>query len=509
MSHRGLTRIGLSLAIGLGAVATRETRAQRVMERLDRGIVAVNQGEGKVFVSWRLLGTDPEAVAFNLYRTQAGRAVRVNAEPIVGATNLVDQGVRLDEAVAYDVRPVVVGKEKEQEPGGSFTLPAGAAVRQDLIVPLQTPNGYTPNDASVGDLDGDGQYDIIIHMTGRGRDNAQNGRTDPPILQGYKLDGTCLWSVNLGKNIREGAHYTQFLVYDLDGDGRAEMVCKTADGTIDGLGKPIGDPSADHVGTNGKVLAGPEFLTVFDGRTGAALSTVDYLPPRGDLGGWGGVGGNGGNDRTGNRADRFVACVAYLDGKRPSAVMCRGYYGRSVLAAWDWREGKLTSRWVFDTDKGYPTYAGQGNHGVSVADVDDDGRDEIVYGSMVVDDDGRGLFSTGLRHGDALHVGDLDPERPGLEVYGIHENEEGANSSPGTAMYDARTGAILWKTAQGEDVGRGLAADIDPRHLGSECWGGRRACSPARASRSDFLPAPPTSPSGGTATCSANSWIAT
>jgi rhamnogalacturonan endolyase len=152
--------------------------------------------------------------------------------------------------------------------------------------------------------------------------------------------------------------------------------------------------------------------------------------------------------------------------------MGRGYYGRSVLAAWDWRGGELTSRWVFDTDQGYPTFAGQGNHSVSVADVDGDGKDEIVYGSMVVDDDGRGLFSTGLRHGDALHVGDLDPSRPGLEVYGIHENEEGANSSPGTAMYDARTGEVIWKTGPGEDVGRGLAADIDPRHPGCECWGG-------------------------------------
>jgi rhamnogalacturonan endolyase len=262
------------------------------------------------------------------------------------------------------------------------------------------------------------------------------------------------------------------MVYDLDGDGRAEMACKTADGTVDGPGKVIGDDKASYVDASGKVLSGPEFFTIFDGRTGAALATADYLPPRGDLGGWGGVGGNGGNDRTGNRADRFLACVAYLDGKLPSVIMCRGYYGRSVLAAWDWRGGKLTSRWVFDTDKGYPSFAGQGNHSVSVADVDDDGRDEIVYGSMVVDDDGKGLFSTGLRHGDALHVGDLDPSRPGLEVFGIHENEGSANGSPGTAMYDARTGEILWKTAQGEDVGRGLAADIDPRHPGSECWGG-------------------------------------
>ena len=324
----------------------------------------------------------------------------------------------------------------------------------------------------MADLDGDGDYEIVIHMAGRGRDNASNGPTDPPILHAYKRDGTLLWSINLGKNIREGAHYTQFMVYDLDGDGKAEVACKTADGTVDGKGRPIGDPSANHVNANGKILSGPEYFTIFDGPTGSALATSAYLPPRGDLGGWGGVGGNGGNDRSGNRADRFLACVAYLDGRLPSVVMCRGYYGRSVLAAWDWRGGKLTSRWVFDTNQGYPRFAGQGNHSVSVADIDDDGKDEIIYGSMAVDDNGQGLYSTGLRHGDALHVGDLDPSRPGLEVYGIHENEENAKGSPGTAMYDARTGAVLWRTGLGEDVGRGLAADIDPRHPGCECWGG-------------------------------------
>ncbi len=322
-------------------------------------------------------------------------------------------------------------------------------------------------------------------MAGRGRDNASNGATDAPILHAYEIDGTLMWSIDLGRNIREGAHYTQFMAYDLDGDGRAEVACKTADGTRDGRGKPIGDPAANHVGANGKILAGPEYFTVFDGATGAVLATAEYIPPRGDLGGWGGVGGNGGNDRNGNRADRFLACVAYLDGTLPSVVMCRGYYGRSVLAAWDWRGGKLSSRWVFDTDKGYPTFAGQGNHSVSVADVDGDGRDEIVYGSMVVDDDGKGLFSTGLRHGDALHVGDLDPGRPGLEVYGVHENEGRANSSPGTAMYDARTGAVLWTTAQGVDVGRGARRRHRPAPSGLRMLGraGRAAHLQGRGHR--------------------------
>jgi len=468
--HKSLLAIATAAGIVLGT-PTEEASAQRKMETLGRGTIAIPRGAGRAYVGWRLLATDPGGIAFNLYRsTDGGPPVRLNERPIRDSTNFVDAAASFDKPVSYTVRPVVDGREG---PAGAIaSVKAGAPERPFFEIPLQTPPGYAPNDASAADLDGDGEYEIVIHMAGRGRDNAQAGATDPPILHAYRLDGSLLWSINLGRNIREGAHYTQFMVFDLDGDGRAELACKTADGTVDGKGHVIGDPSANHVGRDGKILAGPEFFTVFDGGTGAELATADYIPGRGDLGGWGGPGGNGGNDRTGNRVDRFLACVAYLDGKLPSVVMCRGYYGRSVLAAWDWRGGKLTSRWVFDTSQGYPAFAGQGNHSVSVADVDADGRDEIVYGSMVVDDDGKGLFSTGLRHGDALHVGDLDPSRPGLEVFGIHENEENAHGSPGTAMYDARTGAILWRTAEGEDVGRGLAADIDPRHPGAECWGG-------------------------------------
>jgi rhamnogalacturonan endolyase len=283
------------------------------------------------------------------------------------------------------------------------------------------------------------------------------------------MEGTLLWTINIGKNIREGAHYTQFMVYDLDGDGKAEIAMKTADGTIDGKGKVIGDSTKDYRNKDGKILDGPEYFTIFNGLTGAAMATTNYIPARGDVGGWGGGGGNGGNDRSGNRVDRFLACVAYLDGKLPSVVMCRGYYGRTVLAAWDWRGGKLTSRWVFDTKEGSNPYSGMGNHNLSVADVDADGKDEIIYGSMVVDDNGKGLFTTGLRHGDALHVSDLDPSRPGLEVFGIHEIEEKTQGF-GAALYDAKTGEILFKGNPDRDAGRGVAENIDPDNPGAEMW---------------------------------------
>ncbi|UCD51796.1 MAG: rhamnogalacturonan lyase [Phycisphaerales bacterium] len=453
-----------AIVIGLLLFTADWASAQRHMEHLDRGVVAVLEGRSRVYVGWRLLGTEPEGMAFNVYRD----GVRLNAEPMTDSTNFVD--ARGGPTATYTVCPVVDSVE------GQASAPVSPWQKDHLAIALQTPEGYRPNDASAGDLDGDGMYDIVLHQAGRSRDNASRGTTDPPILEAYKLDGTFLWRINLGRNIREGAHYTQFMVYDLDGDGRAEVACKTADGTVDGQGVTIGDAEANWVNGDGKILDGPEFFTIFDGQTGAALATADYVPARGDVGGWGGVGGNGSNDHNGNRADRFLACVAYLDGERPSVVMCRGYYGRSVLAAWDWREGKLTLRWVFDSAQpGLEKYSGQGNHNLSVVDVDADGKDEIIYGSMCVDDDGMGLYSTDLRHGDAMHVSDLDPERPGLEVWGIHENEvpiPGYENGFGAALFDARTGEILWGKDAGLDVGRGVAADIDPRYPGAECWGG-------------------------------------
>ncbi|MHC4405862.1 MAG: rhamnogalacturonan lyase family protein, partial [Planctomycetota bacterium] len=304
-----------------------------------------------------------------------------------------------------------------------------------LEIPVRPIAEYQPGDASVADLDGDGEYEIVLHQVNGGRDNAHPGITGTPILDAYELDGTHIWRINLGINIRDGEHYTQFMVYDLDGDGKAEMACKTADGTTDGIGKVIGEPGRDwrdvdeNDRTYGRVLDGPEYFTIFDGRTGAALETVDYVPNRYPIDGWGGIGGNGGNDGYGNRCDRFLACIAYLDGVRPSVIMCRGVYGRIVMAAWDWRGGELTSRWVFDSGICYPPYddaspySGMGGHSLSVVDVDDDGRDEIVYHAMVVDDDGQGLYSTGLRHGDSMHASDMYPGRPGLEVFTIHENE--------------------------------------------------------------------------------------
>ncbi len=447
--------------------------AQRQMEYLNRGTIAVKTASDSVFVSWRLLGTESDETAFNIYRNYEKEApVKLNAEPLQKGTNYVDAGVNTVKDIYYTVKPLTDGKEHDAE---TFYLKKEIPIQQYLDIPLKTPENYSPGDISVGDLDGDGAYEIIVHQAGRGADNSQNGITSDPVFQAYKLDGTLLWEINLGKNIREGAHYTQFMVYDLDGDGRAEFVCKTADGTTDGTGKVIGDGSKDwreldpKSGKLGRILTGPEFLTVFDGLTGKAVSTVDYIPARGDVTDWGNLASGGKADTNGNRADRFLACIAYLDGKHPSLVMTRGYYAKTVLAAWDFKDGKLVSRWVFDTKDSRHPYSGQGYHSLSVADVDNDGKDEIVFGSMVVDDNGKGLFSTGLGHGDALHVSDLDPDRPGLEVFGIHELKGGAKGF-GAALYDAKTGTSLFKGAENEDVGRGVAANIDPKVKGAYMW---------------------------------------
>ncbi len=445
---------------------------QRQMENLDRGVIAVKE-KGDFYIGWRVLGTDPDNLAFNLYRKSGTKkAVLLNTSIITGATNFVDKSANPQEENTWFVKTVQNGVEKETL--GHFTIASNSPDKPYLSIPIKQVKGYIPNDISVGDLNGDGQYDLIVHLTGRGRDNASTGITDPPIFQAYTLNGTFLWEINLGINIREGAHYTQFMVYDLDGDGIAELVCKTADGTIDGTGKVIGDASKDWRNLNpksatfGKIVEGPEYLSVFNGRTGEVITTTQYIPERGDIGAWGGKGGNGKNDASGNRADRFTACVAYLDGVHPSVVMCRGYYGRTVLAAWDFKDKKLTSKWVFDSKNGNSPFSGKGNHNLSVADVDHDGKDEIVYGSMCIDDDGKGLYATGFRHGDAIHVSDFDPETPGLEVFGIHEIEAG--KGPGVTLFSAATGKVLFTESLDEDVGRGVADNVDPTRVGAQMW---------------------------------------
>lgn len=438
---------------------TAQAATARQVEALDRGVVSVHTGDGNL-VSWRWLGTDPDGVAFNVYRA----GTKVNSAPVTGSTTFFHAGA--PSHADYTVRAVVGGTEQ----GDSVHAIQFRAGYKD--VPISPPAGgttpdgvsytYEANDASVGDLDGDGALDLVLKwQPTNAKDNSQSGYTGNTIVDGVKLDGTRLWRVDLGRNIRSGAHYTQFQVYDYDGDGKAEVAMKTADGTKDGTGAVVGSSSADHRNSSGYVLTGPEYLTMFNGQTGKAMGTVDYVPGRGNVSSWG--------DSYGNRVDRFLAGTAYLDGSRPSLIMARGYYTRSVIAAWDWRDGRFTRRWTFDTDSSTNAgkgYDGQGNHQLSVADVDGDGRDEIVYGAMAVDDNGHGLWTTRNGHGDALHVGDLDPSRAGLEAFKVDED----GSKPSSWMADARTGQIIWATGASGDNGRGVSADIWSGSAGAESW---------------------------------------
>ena len=457
-------------------------------EQLNRGVVAF-RSEGKVIVSWRILTTDAVSQPFDIYRN---------------GTKLNKRSIKRGGSFFIDNDPIPIEATYEVRGGGingSYTLMPDAPEGY-LPVTLQkpadgmTPDGqtytYSANDASVADVDGDGQYEILLLWSpSNAHDNAHDGFTGPTLFDCYTLEGRQLWRIDLGKNIRSGAHYVPFIFYDLDGDGKAELIVKTSDGTRDGLGRIIGDSLADYrhrpqpadsalIPTpqrewskynrkgrpkTGRILTGAEYITVFNGLTGEAMDTKPYLPERGELKLWG--------DDYANRSDRMLAAVGYLDGVHASAIFCRGYYTRTVLAVWDWDGHELKSHWVFDTNlpgtgkdgKPHSTYAGQGNHNLRVADVDGDGCDEITYGSMCVDHDGIGLYNTGMGHGDALHLMAFDPNSRELQVWDCHENRR-----DGSDFRNARTGEIIFQVPSKSDVGRAMAADIDPTNPGLEMW---------------------------------------
>jgi rhamnogalacturonan endolyase len=485
------------LMLGMSCMSVHPIVAQNAsssyMEHLDRGVVALPaQGKG-IFVSWRMLGTDSKNVCFDVVRD--GKVIASH----IKATNYTDQdgtAAHTYQIVTYQEMPKADGIAPREV---SQKVKPWADLYQSL--PISRPKGgttpdgrsytYTPNDCSVGDVDGDGEYEIILKWDpSNSHDNSHNGYTGDVIFDCYKLSGKKLWRINLGKNIRAGAHYTQFLVYDFDGDGKAEMICKTSVGSKDGKGKFVNeaatdedirslDNKADYRNGAGRVQTGPELLTVFNGKTGQAIHTIWYNPNRAfgvgrqvaegeslkdGFPAYSSVWGDKGN--YGNRGERYLAGVAFLDGKDhlPSAVMCRGYYTRSYLWAVDFDGKQLKTKWLHASTTSGTAYA-QGAHSLAVGDVDGDGCDEITYGSAAINNDGTLLYSTGLGHGDAQHLGDLDPDRPGLEYFMVHEEYP-----YGSDLRDAKTGEILYRTLDRDDTGRGLAADIDANHRGYEMW---------------------------------------
>lgn len=424
-----------------------------VVENLDRGISAISTGSG-MMVSWRFLADDSDNSIFKLYRNNA----LIYTSNVGNATCYLDKDGKSTDT--YKVETVESGTVVSSD---TCAMQSGSNYLEvKLDVPKAQTSGitYSPNDCTVGDVDGDGQYELFVKWDpSNSKDNSQKGKTDKVFIDCYKIDGTKLWRIDLGVNIRAGAHYTQMLVADYDLDGLAEMVCKTADGTVDGVGNVIGDSSKDYRNSNGYILSGPEYYTLFEGSTGKALDTVDYNPGRGTVSKWG--------DSYGNRVDRFLGAVAYLDGVKPSAVTVRGYYTRMTACAYDVVNKKLVQKWYFDTgnDKTKPGY-GDGNHNCMPADVDNDGKQEIVLGATCLDDDGSVLWCLNTGHGDAMHLGDLLPDRNGLELWICHEDKP-----YGVSLVDASNGKTIFHKDGDADTGRCCAANVWAGNDGAEFWG--------------------------------------
>ena len=523
------------------ASASAQMTPQTQMEKLDRGLIVLPAKTGQ-FISWRFLGTDDEGkTSFDVLR---------NGQPLTSAKNLYvtsynDIGGNNDSE--YQVVTKISGEPVDT------TAVVKSWGQDHMTIKLDRPaNGtggctYTPNDCSVGDVDGDGQYELFLKWDpSNSQDNSKNGTTGNVYIDCYKFDGTKLWRIDLGPNIRAGAHYSQFMVYDFDGDGCAEMMVKTAPGSKDGSGTYVNQAATDatikghsnsttYRNSNGHVIQGPEYLTVFNGLTGQAVHTTWYLPNRAGTGGDNESGdnlGKAGNhpsgstfwgDSYGGRSERYLAGVAYVNGpdERPCGIFSRGYYTRAYVWAVSFDGTRLHTEWlhaspnrtqsvvfgkydpsltfkaiVVDGDslqrKGLKTAAkntsgvkeeqsedgivasntmfGNGNHNLSIADVDGDGCDEIIWGAAALDHDGTMLYATGLGHGDAIHMSDLLPDRPGLEVYQIHE-EKLKGGFGAWDLHDAATGEIIYKGgSDGVDNGRGMAADISADYRGFEFW---------------------------------------
>lgn len=448
---------GISAIPYANAVKVNNTQSN-VVEYLDRGISAVNTGSG-MLVNWRFLASDPDDAVFKLYR--GNDLIYTSTEKdnsySKGATCFLDKSGNAKSS--YKV---------ECYSGSELISSDTCSIQSDapyFDIKLNRPSSnHTPNDMSVGDVDGDGEYELFLKWDpSNSKDNSQKGKTDNVYIDCYKLDGTRLWRIDLGVNIRAGAHYTQFFVADYDLDGKAEMCCKTADGTKDGKGNVIGDGSKDYRDSSGFIIKGDEFYTLFDGATGEALDTVPYEPARGDTTKWGKT-----SDKT-NRVDRFWGTTAYLDGVHPCVVTGRGYYARMTATAYKVENKKLVKMWTFDTGTSSSSAGwGDGNHNSMPADVDGDGKQEIITGSTCIDDNGKILWNTNQGHGDAMHIGDLDPENEGLEAWICHEDKP-----YGVSLIDCDTGKIIFHNNGAGDTGRCCADNIWAGNAGAELWGNR------------------------------------
>jgi len=452
------TVFALFLMLGSCCMAAEQAASNgepRSRERLDRGVIARTMAGGKVYVGWRLLASDPADVGFNVYRRTAGQQpVKLNEKPIRQTTDFVDSSAKKGTEHGWFVRPVVSGEEGSQSPETRAT--PGDEALPYLSIKLE--GDHTFQKVGIADLDGDGRYDFVLKQPDANVDpySAPGYWKRSPgtyKIEAYRHDGKSLWRLDLGWSIEQGIWYSPYVVYDLDGDGKAEVALKTGEG--------------DPRDTDGRVQSGPERLTILDGLSGKPITRVDWPSRDGfreavkdDLAAY-------------NYYCRNQLCVAYLDGKTPSLLVERGTYNLMKLVAYQLRNGQLRELWRWDNSKEPRKYWGQGAHWMHAADVDGDGRDEVLLGSSVIDDDGKALWSTGLGHPDHFYVGDIDPGRPGLEIYYGIEPGRKENTM---CLVDAKTGEILWGHDQPTQHvhSSGLCSDIDPAHPGSECYSGER-----------------------------------
>ncbi len=465
------------------------TPITRQVENLDRGVVAVKT-DGGVFVSWRRLGTEPATTEFSLYRDN----VLVTSGPI---TNFVDPNGTKDSKYMVVTNNATQSKQVSVWENQYLDIPlAEAPVSNELDWNYLTYASYAPGDSTVGDLDGDGEYEIVMLWNpSTAKDAASAGFTDKAYIDAYKLDGTHMWRIDMGVNIRSGAHDTQLLVADFNSDGKAELIVRTADGTVAGDGTVIGDATKNWAELNsGKNLQGPLYLTAFEGATGKIIDSVEYDPQSSDgtsdFMEWG--------DNYGNRSERYLGTIAYIDGVKPSAIVQRGYYpakdvgtGRTVVAAYSMENNKLVKKWRYDT-RDDAAGIGQGNHSMTAGDVDGDGYDEIISGAIAFDHDGKVLWNTGYGHGDAHHLGDFDPTHEGLEYMKVYESIAGTPFKGGQEVHsitsadgvevtgaqiwgqtvqDAKTGEILGSSDGIKDTGRGMIGNIGYKDSYFVRWG--------------------------------------
>ena len=417
----------------------------RVREPLDRGLVALREGDGPVYLGWRLLRSDPAGIAFDVYRAVPGTsAVKLNDRPIEKTTDFIDAAAPTGTECEYTVRSVTAGKESESSKPVRPVATSGASPS----ITFKLDRDETVQKVGIGDLDGDGRYDFVLKTP---RDNIDPASTYwKPSPDTYKLDarshdGRRLWLKDMGWAIERGIWYSPMIVFDLDGDGRAEVAAKTGEG--------------DPRGPDGRVETGPEYLSIFDGRTGRELARTGWPSRK-----------TPGEAYKYNYASRNQICVAYLDGKTPALIVNRGTYTTIRLVAYQFHDGNLERLWAWDSreEAGRGRYNSQGAHIMKAADIDGDGRDEVIYGSAVVDDNGNGLWTTGFGHPDFCFVGDINPLHPGLEVfYGIEPRREHS----ALCLVDACTGEVLWGLQEATNhVGTdGMCADIDAAYPGSEC----------------------------------------